>query len=135
MSTHFDLEIVTPERAVFSGRVESVTCPGVAGRFQVLARHAPFLSGLDTGLLTFVDDAGVEHRYAISGGVSQVSQNHMQVLAETAERSDEIDVQRAERARARAEERLHDRSADIDHERARAALLRAINRLKVSVPA
>jgi F-type H+-transporting ATPase subunit epsilon len=130
MANLFSLEIVTPERVEFNAAVQSVTCPGVQGRFQILHNHAPFLSSLGVGILKVIDEAGDTLVYAISGGVAQVYQNEMRVLADTAERSDRIDIERAQRARERAEQRLHERDEEIDHDRARLALMRAINRMK-----
>lgn len=132
MAHHFELEIVTPQRKEFSGSVESVSCPGDQGRFQVLYNHAPFLSTLAVGMVKVVDAEGAETHYAVSGGLAQVFHNQMRLLADTAERADRIDVGRAERARQRAEERLRQRGEEIDEERARAALLRAVNRLKIA---
>jgi F-type H+-transporting ATPase subunit epsilon len=132
MANHFELEIVTPQRIQFSGSVESVSCPGEQGRFQVLYNHAPFLSTLAVGLVKVVDSEGAHKQYAVSGGIAQVFHNRMRLLADTAERADQIDVDRAERARLRAEERLKTRGEEIDEQRAHAALLRAMNRLKVA---
>ncbi|MFZ1731273.1 MAG: F0F1 ATP synthase subunit epsilon [Bacteroidota bacterium] len=132
MAHLFELEIVTPQKKEFSGNVESVTCPGQQGRFQVLHNHAPFLSTLAVGEVKVIDEQGIELHYAISGGVSQVFHNKMQVLADSAERADQIDVNRAKRAQERAEERIHQHHESVDEDRARAALMRAINRLKVS---
>lgn len=132
MANLFELEIVTPQHKQFSGSVESVSCPGEQGRFQVLHNHAPFLSTLTVGMVKVVDSGGVDILYAVSGGIAQVFHNHMRILADSAERSDQIDVARAERAKLRAEERLAARSAEIDHDRAHAALLRAVNRLKIA---
>ncbi len=132
MANFFELEIVTPQKKEFSGNVESVSCPGEQGRFQVLHNHAPFLSTLAIGVVKIIDEQGTEWRYAVSGGVAQVFHNRMQLLADTAERADHIDVTRAEHAQQRAEERLRQRGEEIDEDRARAALLRAINRLKVA---
>ena len=132
MSLPFSLEIITPGRIVFTGKVTSVTCPGTEGRFQVLYNHAAFLSTLDVGELTVQNEDGTVHQYAVSGGASQVLQNKMLVLADTAERSDEIDISRAREAQVRAEERLAHRETELDLDRARAALFRAVNRLKVA---
>ena len=132
MSNSFELEIVTPRRTQYRGPVQSVSCPGAQGRFQVLQSHAPFLSTLAVGMVKVIDADGTESRYAISGGIAQVFHNQMRILADSAERADQIDVDRAERARQRAEERLAARSAEIDADRAQAALLRAVNRLKIA---
>jgi F-type H+-transporting ATPase subunit epsilon len=132
MANLFELEIVTPQRKPFSGSVASVSCPGEQGRFQVLHNHAPFLSTLAVGMVKVVDAEGVETHYAVSGGLAQVFHNKMRLLADTAERAEDIDVDRAERARQRAEERLRQRGEELDEDRARIALLRAVNRLKIA---
>jgi F-type H+-transporting ATPase subunit epsilon len=128
----YKLEIVTPKAVLFSGEVASFTAPGVLGGFQVLKSHAPLLSNISVGEVKLVDAAGTEHRFATSGGVVEVRDNKVILLAETAERSDEIDVERAEAARDRARKRLAKKSAEVDVDRARFALFRALNRLKVS---
>lgn len=132
MANLFELEIVTPQRVEFNGQVESVTCPGEQGRFQVLHNHAPFLSSLEIGFMNVVDGEGKELIYAVSGGVAQVFHNQMRILADTAERADKIDVARAREAQERAEQRLKTKEEGTDMERARSALMRAINRLKVA---
>ena len=128
----FTLEIVTPKKVVFRGDVTSFSAPGVVGNFQVLRSHAPLLSATTVGLVKVVDAAGKETSYATSGGFVEVNDNKVVMLAETAERADEIDVQRAEAARDRAKERLGGKRSEIDVERARLALHRAMNRLKVA---
>ena len=130
----FALEVVTPERVAYSGQVTSLQAPGSEGSFGVLAGHIPLLTGLQTGRLRFVED-GSEVQMAISGGFVEVGREQVAVLAETAERIEEIDVERAESSRQRAEERLTQARAgqeEIDAARAEAALARAINRLRTS---
>jgi F-type H+-transporting ATPase subunit epsilon len=131
MKTAYDLKIVTPDRVVFEGKAVSLSCPGTEGRFQILHNHAPFLSSLDIGLMQVLLEDESRMEYAIGGGTTQVFHNAVLVLADSAERSDEIDVARAKEAKARAEQRLSSRPSDIDIDRARMALARAINRLKV----
>ncbi len=131
MEKAFDLKIITPVGNAFEGRVTSVTCPGTQGRFQVLYNHAALLSSLEVGSMDFVSENKTYH-YAISGGFAQVYHNSILILAETAERSDAIDVTRAKDAKRRAEERLSEHRNEIDVSRAEFALHRAINRLKVS---
>lgn len=128
----FTLEIVTPKKLVFSGEITSFSAPGVVGGFQVLKNHAPLLSSIGVGEVKLVDLAGNESRYAASGGVVEVHDNKVVMLAETAERSDEIDVVRAQAARDRARKRLAEKKSEIDVDRARLALFRALNRLKVA---
>ncbi|MDP2885908.1 MAG: F0F1 ATP synthase subunit epsilon [Ignavibacteria bacterium] len=128
----FKLEIVTPKKIVFSGDVTSFSAPGVVGGFQVLKSHAPLLSNIAVGEVKLTDVSGNESRYSTSGGVVEVHDNKVIMLAETAERSDEIDVARAEAARERARKRLAEKSEKTDIDRARLALFRAMNRLKVA---
>ena len=128
----FALEIVTPERVVYSGQVESVQAPGSRGSFGVLAGHMPLLTSLQVGALRFAEEGGDRVQMAVSGGFAEVGRERVTVLAETAERADEIDTQRAESSRQRAEERLARRiEEEVDVVRAQAALSRALNRLKV----
>jgi F-type H+-transporting ATPase subunit epsilon len=128
----FTLEIVTPKKVVFSGDVISFSAPGVLGGFQVLKNHAPLLSNIAIGEVKVVGVAGDESRYATSGGTVEVRENKVTMLAETAERADEIDVRRAESARDRARKRLAEKEPETDVDRARLAMFRAMNRLKVA---
>ena len=125
------LEIVTPKRVVFKGEVTSLTAPGVVGGFQVLFNHAPLLSSLKIGEVKIKEASGTEFHYAISGGFVEVRENHILLLAETAERTDEIDAERAKASRDRAQRRMIEKKSEIDFERARFALYRALNRLKI----
>ncbi|MGA9407706.1 MAG: F0F1 ATP synthase subunit epsilon [Bacteroidota bacterium] len=128
---NFKLDIVTPTKTVFSGDVQSFSAPGAAGGFQVLFNHAPLLSSITIGQVKIIDPVGSERRFATSGGFVEVNDNQVILLAETAERADEIDVQRAVKAKERATERLQQKER-IDEERARVALARALNRLKIA---
>lgn len=128
----FKLEIVTPSRVVFNDSVQSFTVPGTLGSFQVLYNHAPILSSIDIGEVKLVDKMGQAVYYAVSGGFVEVSENKAVILAEAAERSDEIDVARAQAARDRAQKRIKEKKPDTDLDRARAALSRALNRLRVA---
>jgi F-type H+-transporting ATPase subunit epsilon len=127
----FVLEIVTPERIVFEGQVDSVTVPGTHTPFQMLVNHAPIVSSLAVGELRFTDAQGTNHIYATSGGFAQMVNNKASVVVETAEEAGSIDIVRAQESRRRAEERLAKRS-ECDTARAELALSRALNRLKVS---
>lgn len=125
------LQIITPERVVFEeAGVDSVTLPGSEGELTILPRHAPLMTGLRPGALTF-RKGGNEIDVALSGGFVEVRENKVIVLADTAERSDEIDAARAEEARRRAASRLATREDVMDVARAVAALERATARLKV----
>ena len=128
----FHLEIITPKRVVYKGEITSLSAPGVVGGFQILRSHAHLLSSLKIGEVKIADQAGSEVRYAISGGVTEVRDNNVILLAETAERVDEIDTERAKSALDRAQKRISEKKADVDQERARLSLHRAMNRLKVA---
>lgn len=129
----FALEVVTPERVVVSRRdVVSLVAPGALGYLGVLANHSPLMAELTVGHLDFRRTDGSTDSMAVSGGFLEVLRNKVTVLAETAELKDEIDVERAQRALLRAQERLAAPSSDIDLARADAALMRALNRLRVA---
>ena len=125
------LQIVTPERIVFEeDGVESVTLPGSEGELTVLPEHAPLMTALQPGPLVF-RKGGVETDVALSGGFMEIRDDKVTILADTAERSDEIDQARAEQARQTAAARLATREGDIDVAAAMAALQRAQARLRV----
>ena len=123
------MKIVTPFRVMYENDVVSVLAPGITGYFGILANHHPFLTHLSIGTIV-VDTGRAVKTFATSGGYTEVLKNVMTILAETAEESSEIDVDRAKRARDRALVRMKQHSPDIDFDRARLALLRALNRLR-----
>jgi len=126
------LDIVTPERKVFSDDVEMVVTRAAEGEIGILPRHAPFVSPLGITAVRIKKD-GEEMRAAVSGGFMEVRPDTVTILAEAAEMSDEIDVERALAAKKRAEERLAQAHRDdIDFKRAELALRRALNRLEVA---
>ena len=126
------LDIVTAERMVYSEEVDVVVAPGVEGQLGILPHHAPLMTTLQMGELQ-VRGGGEEFSLAISGGFLEVRPDRIIVLADTAERSEEIDVARAEEAKRRAEERLSERNVPgLDEARAEATLRRAITRLQVA---
>ncbi len=128
------LEIVTPSRLVVSEEVDVVTAPGVAGEFGVMANHAPMVAAIKIGELRYRIGDRVEY-LAVSGGFCEVSRNKITFLCESAEKAEEIDVERALRAKERAERRIQQAMAkaeELDMARAQAALQRALVRLKVA---
>lgn len=130
------LELATPTRQLVSTEVEEVVAPGSEGYFGVLPGHAAFLTTLGSGEVSY-RHGGEEGRLAVIGGFAEVSGDRVTILAEQAERPEEIDRERAERARQRAEQRLAGRTPregqeEIDYARALAALQRALARLKVA---
>ena len=124
------LAIVTAEGESFSGEVDAVVAPGGLGEFTVLPTHARMISTLLPGVLRF-DQGGDSVSLAMSGGFLEVSQNKVTVLADAAERDDAIDMERAEAALVRAEERIASSPADMDLERAMKSLRRARVRLNL----
>jgi F-type H+-transporting ATPase subunit epsilon len=133
---NFLLEIVTPVRKVFSERVSAMVAPGEEGYFGVLPGHTPLLTSLQTGYLKVEQNVSGEEGhmlyFAISGGFAEVLPNGVKIFAETAEAASEIDVKRAEAAKERASNRLHEGRKQWDLKRAHAALARAKNRLEVA---
>lgn len=127
----FKVEIVTPQKVAFQADAVSVSAPGVEGGFQVLFNHAPFLTILEVGVIKVKDTEGHDTVFATGGGFVEVNRNRMVILADSAERAGEIDVERARAAKERAERRLRAQES-VDVERARAALLRAMNRLRIA---
>ena len=126
------LEIVTPERQVFSEEVDSVVCPGIEGELGVLPHHAPLLTTLGVGELR-IRRGGEEEFFAIAGGFLQVRPDKVVVMAETADMASEIDLEKAEEARRDAEKALAEGFEEpADLVRARAALQRALLRIRVA---
>jgi len=128
----FNLQIVTPQKSAFSGEVESFSAPGTVGGFQVLHDHAPFLTTVSIGEVKVRDEVGEEAVYSTSGGFVEVSGNNVTFLADSIEKKEEIDVERAKSAKLRAEERLMKKEEGINIARATASLARAINRLRIA---
>jgi len=132
MADDLTLEIVTPEKVTFSGKVEEVTIPGTEGEFGVLRGHEAFLSSVDIGELNFIQDGKKTH-YSVNTGYAEVTASKVTILIETAERSDSIDKDRALKAKDNAESRLGQIAKDdVEYEIMRAALARAITRLSVA---
>ncbi|MBO9325120.1 MAG: F0F1 ATP synthase subunit epsilon [Roseiflexus sp.] len=125
------LEIVTAERVVLSDDVDMINAPTKDGRVGILPRHAPLLTILEVGELDIVKD-GVTTPFAISGGFMEVLPNRVTILADTAERADEIDEARAEAARRAAEQRIAECKSAQDLALAEAELRRALVQLKVA---
>ncbi|MDP4096088.1 F0F1 ATP synthase subunit epsilon [Paenibacillus sp. P96] len=130
MST-FLLEIVTPERQVYSEQVESLNVRGVEGELGILAGHIPMVTPLQIAPLS-IKRGGKTDILAVNGGFVEIRKDKVVILAESAERPTEIDVERAKAARERAEVRLQSKQDDFDHRRAEMALQKAINRLNVA---
>ena len=125
------LDIVTPDKVLLNAEVDYVGACGVDGQFGLMPQHAPMLSALKVGDL-YYRQGNETHWVFISGGFAQISDNKVTVLAESAELASDIDVARAQEAKARAEKRLADPKADIDLVRAELALQRAVARIRVA---
>lgn len=125
------LDIVTAERIVYSEEVDAVIAPGTEGQLGILPHHAPLMTILQAGELVARRGAE-EDTMAISGGFLEVRPDRIIVLADSAERAEEIDVERAEAAKKRAEQRLLEKPVEIDTARCEAALRRAMARLTVA---
>ncbi len=131
MANTFQLDIVTPEGLVFSEPVEHLRAPGIRGSFGVLVGHTPFMTSLAVGEVD-ITQSGKVRALATSGGFIEVNPDKTVILAQTAEFAEDIDLERAEAAKKRAEERLAAKHADTDYDRARAALMRAVNRIRLA---
>ena len=125
------LEVVTPARIVVSSEVDEVVLPGIEGEFGVLPGHVPFLTALKVGDMSYRDAEVTEH-LAVSWGYVEVASNRVMVLAETAEKATEIDLQRAQTAREQAEKILTAGEQDPEYEKAKARLEKAMTRVQVA---
>ncbi len=133
MAENIKLEVVTPEKSVVSEEAQIVMPPGSLGEFGVLIGHTPFLTTLKIGTIRYKDAGGDEKYVFVNSGFAEALPDKVTVLAESAERRKDIDVERAKAAMERAEKRLaEDRSKeDIDFNRAKIALARAVERVKL----
>lgn len=133
MAGNFTLEVVTPEKVVTHEEVQIVMAPGSLGEFGVLIGHTPFLTTLKLGTIRYTDSKGEEKTIFISGGFAEALPDKVTILANSAERRRDIDLERARTALERAQKRLGSESAqDIDFTRARAAMERALYRLRLA---
>jgi F-type H+-transporting ATPase subunit epsilon len=131
LPTSIELQIVTPDRLVLREQVDEIEIPGTEGYFGVRPGHPPLLASLAVGEMWY--RKGQEKTYvSIAFGFAEVLPDRVTILARLAERAEEIDVERAQAALARAEERLARQKSEVDYERARMALLKSITRLQVS---
>ncbi len=131
MTDTFQLEIVTPEKKVVQTAAAEVQIPGKNGYLGVLPGHAPLITELSVGEISYRDD-GRQQRLAVAWGFAEVLPDKVTVLAETAERPEEIDVARARKAKERAEQRLTSGDPNVDVERCLNALHKAETRLQVA---
>jgi F-type H+-transporting ATPase subunit epsilon len=134
MADKIQLEVVTPERRVLSEAVDMVTVPGLGGELGILPGHTPLISGLQTGVLTYVQE-GKNVQLHVSGGFVEVRDDNVAILAEVAERPEEIDTARAKLSRERLERQLTTwTGTEEDFEIARAKLERSMVRIQIASP-
>ena len=134
MAGTFQLQIVSADRSIVNETVDEIQVPGAEGYFGVLPGHTPLLALIGTGELWYRQGATTSY-VSLSGGFAEVQPDRVTILAQIAERADEIDIARAEAAKRRAEERLNSSAPDMDFERARIALLKSLIRLQVATRA
>ena len=134
MAQNIRLEVVTPEKSVVDEEAGIVVAPGTLGEFGVLSGHTPFMTTLRLGTIRYKDSEGTERCVFVSGGFAEALPDKVTVLAESAERRCDIDIERAKVALTRAQKRLEEEAAkqDVDFVRARASLERAMQRLKLA---
>jgi len=133
MAENIMLEIVTPDKSIASEEAQIVVAPGSLGEFGVLSGHTPFLTSLKVGTVRYTDANGAEQSVFVNGGFAEALPDKVTILAESAERRSDIDLERARTALARAQKRLEDANKErIDYVRARAALERALHRVKLA---
>jgi F-type H+-transporting ATPase subunit epsilon len=125
------VDIVTAERLVFSQDADIVMVPGIEGEMGILPHHEPIMTMIKPGEI-LIRKGTEEYSLAVSGGFLEVTPDHITILADAAERADEIDIARAEAAKKRAEEKLTNHAADTDSANAEASLRRALARIKVA---
>ena len=131
MAESFQLEIVTPEKLVVKEAVEEAQIPGLDGYLGILPGHAPLITELGVGVITY-RAGGTTKTLSVAWGFAEVLQDKVTILAETVERPDEIDVARAQQAKERAEQLLRSNDPELDYDRAQYDLKRAETRLKVA---
>lgn len=131
MANTLELEIVTPEKIVVKDVADEVQIPGKSGYLGVLPGHAPLITELGVGEITYRNSSGTKH-LAVAWGFAEVLPEKVTILAETAERADEIDANRAQQAKQQAEQLLKAGGPNLDYASAEAALQRAETRLQVA---
>lgn len=133
LMSSFLLEIVTPERKVYANDAKMIVVKGVEGELGILPRHIPMVTALKIAPVLIKKTDGQQERVAVHGGFMEVRNDKVVILAESAELGSDIDIDRARKAKERAEQRLAaDRKDEIDFKRAQLALHRAMNRLDVA---
>ena len=132
MAENIRIEVVTPEKSVVSDDAQIIMAPGELGEFGVLSGHTPFMTSLKVGTVRYEDAGGTERYVFVSGGFAEALPDRVTILADSAERRKDIDIERAKAALERAEGRMAKEGDDVDFIRAKAALLRAISRVRLA---
>lgn len=132
MASDLTLEVVTPFGKAYSNEITSCTIPGEEGEFQILKDHAALVSLVSIGPVKVQESDGKIVHMAVSSGYCEVKDNRVRVMVESAELAEQIDMERARKAKERAEKRLQEHAPDVDVDRARMALARALNRMKLT---
>ncbi|MCB1184346.1 ATP synthase F1 subunit epsilon [bacterium] len=133
MAKSFKVVIVTPDKTAYEGQAVAATIPGLAGYIGVWANHAPLVGAVAPGLVELkIDEAGSTRYFSVGTGFVEISDNVVNLMTDTCEKGDEIDVPRAEEALDRARKRLTSMEKDLDRERARLAVSRAQARISAS---
>ncbi len=132
MAGYIQLEVVTPQKEVVNEEAQIIVAPGELGQFGVLVGHTPFMTSLQVGTIRYNDTQGTEHCVFVSGGFAEALPDKVTVLAESAERRSDIDIERARSAQERAEKRIETGGEDVDFQRAKAALQRAVHRVALA---
>jgi len=130
MADKLYLEVITPEKLALREEVDEVIAPGLDGELGILPDHTPLISQLKTGILSYRQGAQ-SRRMHVSGGFVEVASDRVSVLSDVAEKPEEIDLERAQRAKERAERRLASRGEDVDFPRAELKLQRAMARIQL----
>jgi F-type H+-transporting ATPase subunit epsilon len=131
MSATIQIEIVSTEKSLYSGDATMVVAPGVSGELGILPQHAPLLTRIKPGVLKILMEDGNQDLFYVSGGVLEVQPEKITVLADVAERGDDLDEERAQQARQAAEEKLASATPDLDYATAQAELARAVAQLQI----
>ncbi len=132
MAGNIRLEVVTPQKEVVNEEAQIIVAPGELGQFGALVGHTPFMTALKLGTVRYTDTQGAEHFVFVSGGFAETLPDKVTVLAESAERRRDIDVDRAREAQDRAEKRLDHPTEEVDVKRAKDSLDRAVARVMLA---
>lgn len=125
------IEVVSSEKTLFSGDATMVVAPGIAGELGILPRHTPMLTQIKPGVLKIVQEGGEDVLLYVSGGILEVQPDKVSVLADVAERGEDLDEERAQQAIKSAEEQMKSGAVDLDHAKAQAELAQAVAQLKL----